>query len=312
MLSGEFELAWRESDLISARANPDPNRFWDGRPLAGNRILIRCLHGFGDTLQFVRYVPLIRQIASSVMIEAQPQLKSLLTEACLADQVITWTEPEPVWDQQVEVMELPRIFRTTISTIPNCVPYISVSTRTEELPVARPSDLRIGVVWKSGAFNPSRSVPIEQFARIFGQMSVSFYALQVGPEHEDVRPWADCVYDLHHRLTAILDTARILKQMDMVITVDTMLAHLAGAMAIPVWTLLPFHADWRWMLHRDDSPWYPTMRLFRQPEPDNWAEVMARIESELRRLVLARSRSSPPPPCPAGKRSAKAAALLEQ
>jgi hypothetical protein len=124
MLLGDFESAWRESDLISARAKPDPNRFWDGRPLHGNRVLIRCLHGLGDTLQFIRYARLVREIARSLIIEAQPKLKILLERSDLAQDVITWSEPDPEWDQQDEIMDLPRNFRTTLETKPRTVPYI--------------------------------------------------------------------------------------------------------------------------------------------------------------------------------------------
>ena len=114
MLAGHFELAWRESDAIAQRGTPDPHRFWDGRPLTGRRVMLRCLHGLGDTLQFIRYAPLIRKDAKSLTIEAQPKLKRLLEQSQLADCVTTWGEFGPPWDQQVEVMELPLIFRTTL------------------------------------------------------------------------------------------------------------------------------------------------------------------------------------------------------
>src|SRR5579875_3153211 len=122
MLRGEFELAWRESDAIAARGKPDPHRFWDGSSLHGRDVLIRCLHGLGDTLQFIRYAPLLRKQTRSLTIEAQPTLKPLLELCPLADRVITWGDPEPRWDKQIEVIELPRIFRTTLETIPRNVP----------------------------------------------------------------------------------------------------------------------------------------------------------------------------------------------
>src|SRR5689334_18970584 len=119
MLSGDFELAWQESDTITARAKPDPNRFWDGRPFDGRNVLVRCLHGLGDTIQFIRYIRLIREKARRVAVEVQPSLKLLLKRSHIADEVFTWGEREPYWDQQIEVIELPRAFRTTIESIPN-------------------------------------------------------------------------------------------------------------------------------------------------------------------------------------------------
>jgi hypothetical protein len=285
MLLGDFERAWCESDEISSRGNADPNRFWDGRPLNGNRILIRCLHGLGDTLQFIRYAPLVRAIAHSVTIEAQPKLKALLAQSDLADNVITWSEAEPQWDQQVEIMELPRIFRTTVETIPRHVPYIHARALRADLRNNVPRFLRVGVAWTSSTFNPARSISIEQISPIFAIRGIAFFGLQSGPEHAELSPWSSLVHDLHDLVSSIQDTARVLKSLDLVITVDTMTAHLAGALAVPVWTLLPYECDWRWMLQRDDSPWYPTMRLFRQPEPGNWSAVVYQVGQALTALA---------------------------
>jgi hypothetical protein len=290
MLLGEFEPAWQQSDGISGRGNPDPNRFWDGRPLDHKRVLIRCLHGLGDTIQFIRYALSLRKFAASVTIEAQPKLKSLIAESGLADDVITWTDPEPPWDSQIEVTELPRIFRSTVDTIPRSVPYIHVA-RTIALPTEGGA-WKVGVVWCSSAFNPARSVPIEELAAIFDIPDISFYALQCGPEHEQITPWRSKVYDLHSRLITAQDTAGILRNLDLLITVDTMATHLAGALAVPVWTLLPYECDWRWMLDRDDSPWYPTMRLFRQPAPGNWNAVVSSVKQALEELVSEQQRVS--------------------
>lgn len=285
MLLGDFERAWRQSDLISSRANPDPNRFWDGRPLDGNRVLIRCLHGLGDSIQFIRYAPLVRSVARSVIIEAQPKLKILLSDSNLADEVFTWSEPEPAWDQQVEVIELPRIFRTTLDTIPDRVPYIHARPLSAEMLSARPTSFRVGIAWNSSGFNPARSISIEQIAPLFEAPHVTFLGLQAGPEHAELLPWSSTVSDLHDCVSTIHDTARVLKTLDLVITVDTMTAHLAGSLAVPVWTMLPYECDWRWMLHRNDSPWYPTMRLFRQPEPGNWSAVVDQVAHALTRIT---------------------------
>lgn len=289
MRLGDFERAWSESDRIAQRGHPDPNRFWDGCPLAGERVLIRCLHGLGDTIQFIRYAPSLRSIAQSVTIEAQPKLKMLLQQSCLADYVITWNEPEPAWDQHVEVMELPRIFRTTVDTIPHHIPYIRAPHA--KLIESDPGTLAVGLAWTASTFNPARSIPIENLAAIFDIPGIAVYGLQSGPEHSELSPWLPAVRDLHDRVATIHDTAGVLKDLQLVISVDTMTAHLAGALGIPVWTLLPYECDWRWMLDRRDSPWYPTMRLFRQPEPGNWSAVADQIREALLKLSQRRTKS---------------------
>ncbi len=279
MLSGNFELAWRESDVISSRGNPDPYQYWNGQPLAGHSVLVRCLHGLGDTLQFIRYAPLIRKQARSLAIEAQPRLKSLLQDSQLADHVFTWGEPEPHWDQQMEVVELPRIFRTTLKTIPNHVPYIDVPA---SCPRQNHRSPRVGLIWASSAYNPARSMPLEQMAPLFDIPDISFFSLQAGPERAELLPWSNRIPSLHQEGACVSADAARLKNTDLLITVDTMMAHLAGAMARPVWTLLPYECDWRWMLDREDSPWYPTMRLFRQPRPGDWPSVIQRVRQALR------------------------------
>jgi hypothetical protein len=280
MLLGDFESAWRQSDLIKNRGRPDPNRFWGGRPLEGKRVLIRCLHGLGDTIQFIRYAPLVQSIASSVTIEAQPKLKRLLEHSGLADSVITWSEPEPPWDEQVEVMELPRIFRSTLETIPRTVPYLRACD-TDPIPPHRavPS-LAVGVAWCSSTFNPARSIPLQELAALFDVPGISFFGLQSGPEHTELSSFPS-ITDLSDQVATLHDTARVLEALQLIITVDTMTAHLAGALGVPVWTMLPYECDWRWMLEREDSPWYPTMRLFRQSEPGDWSSVVIRLKQHL-------------------------------
>jgi hypothetical protein len=274
MLRGDFEQAWSESQQIAQRGTPDPQQYWDGRPLRGRKILIRCLHGLGDTLQFIRYAPLIREQAQSLVIEAQPQLKPLLNEAHIADEVITWGEREPAWDQQIEVIELPRIFGTTVQSIPQNVPYLGVRSpyRGNHLTFgSRP--LRVGIAWVAGAYNPARSIPFEELTPLFSLPGVCIFSLQGRAEQ---------ITELCDESTPVLSVAQMFRTLDLVISVDTMLAHLAGAMACPVWTLLPYECDWRWMTHREDSPWYPTMRLFRQPSPGDWHSVIQRVERRLR------------------------------
>jgi hypothetical protein len=284
MLLGRFESAWQESDRISARGRPDPNRFWDGNEVDGRDVLIRCLHGLGDTLQFIRYARLLRNRVRSLTIEAQPSLKALLSRAKLADRVITWGEAEPLWNQQIEVIELPRVFRTTLESIPNHVPYLNVGPKiASEYHGSRP--LRVGLVWSGSRYNPARCIALKQVASLFDIAEVRFFSFQADPERSQLRPWAEKVQDAYTGSTCTWLTAEKLNSVDLIITVDTMMAHLAGGAGRPVWTLLPFVCDWRWMLRRTDSPWYPTMRLFRQPQPGDWASVVEAVKEKLHRIV---------------------------
>jgi hypothetical protein len=285
MLDGNFELAWRESDAISHRGQPDTNRFWDGQSLTGRSILMRCLHGLGDTIQFSRYAPLIRKQAKRLVIEAQPKLKPLLQQSGIADCVITWGDPEPHWDQQIEIIEIPRIFRTTIESIPNVVPYLDLPTVPLISPYDGTRDLRIGLAWASSSYNSARSITLDRMAGILSVPGVAFFSLQGGEERQQLSSYPRQIVDLEEESRSVLATARAMKSFDLVISVDTMVAHLAGAMGRPVWTLLPYECDWRWMLGREDSPWYPTMRLFRQPRPEDWGSVVERVQTELEALV---------------------------
>ena len=282
MLLGDFENAWSESDAISRRGKPDRHRYWNGQRIDGRSVIIRCLHGLGDTLQFIRYAPLVRERTRSLTIQAQPSLKTLLKESFPEEKVITWGEPEPFWDQQIEVIELPRIFRTTLDTIPAEVPYICAGADPERAgtyDALRP--LRVGINWASSGYNPARSMQLGQMAQLAATPNVVLYSLQAGPERKELTSCSIRIEDRCDESGCLLAAARTLSGIDLVITVDTMLAHLAGAAAKPVWTLIPYEGDWRWMLDRADSPWYPSMRLFRQPRPGAWPAVMDAIASEL-------------------------------
>jgi hypothetical protein len=259
MLLGDFEAAWKESDAIARRGNPDPNRFWTGIPLAGQDVMLRCLHGLGDTIQFLRYAPLIKREARTLTIEAQPALEKLIQNCGLADNVITWGEPEPPWSVQLEVMELLRVFRTVVTSIPNEMPYLRMQP-TEKTVMSR--QLQVALVWASSRFNPARSIPLEALAGICDVAGCDFFSLGGEPKRGELLDTGRAFRDMYDRTNCPLRAAKTLLMMDLLITVDTMMAHLAGALGVRVWTLLHHAADWRWLLERRDSPWYPT--LFRQ------------------------------------------------
>jgi hypothetical protein len=278
---GDLAGAWAVSDRIRRRIDKvcDPTlprhfqQIWDGTPLAGRHVLIRCYHGLGDTIQFVRYAPLVRASARSVAVWAQPALLPLLRRAAGIDRLLPLHDgsPEIDYDADIEVMELPYAFRTTLSTIPGNVPYLAADPRP-----LHGDGLRVGVAWRGGDWDGDRSIPFGDVASLFEGRGVSWYSLQrdstAGEEHERLaRPNTD----------GVLVTAEVMKGLDLVLSVDTMAAHLAGALAIPVWTLLPYEADWRWMAGRHDSPWYPTMRLFRQKSPGRWRPVIEHVRQAL-------------------------------
>jgi hypothetical protein len=283
MLLGDFDSAWKESEQIDKHGRPDVNRFWDRKPLRGQRVLIRCLHGLGDTLQFIRYAPLLRKQVASLTIETQPPLKRLIQQSGLADYVMTWGEPEPVWDRQIEILELPRIFRTTIETIPSTIPYLKGTPR--EHVGSNEERLRVGLVWASSRYNPSRCIPLATLSEVCRTPGVEFYSFQAGDNRHELAD-VDCpIQDAFDRSGCIQGAADGLANMHLLITVDTMMAHLGGALGMPVWMLLPFQADWRWMLYRTDSPWYSTMRLFRQEIDGEWDAPVNQLRSALQRLI---------------------------
>lgn len=254
MLHGDFERAWSLSDL-------SPNCPHHLEDLAAKRILLRCDHGLGDTIQFIRYAPLLRSAAGHIIAHVQPRLVPLVRRLPEIDRVFTWNEPWPrgEYDCEIEIMDLPYLFRTTLDTIPREVPYLSVDPA-----LLGPPTGGIGLQWSAGEWDAGRSLPVSALAPLHCIPGVRLVSLQDGPYTPDV--------------TA---TAAAIMGLDLVITVDTMVAHLAGALGKPVWVLLPYEADWRWMLDRGDSPWYPTMRLFRQDETRHWAPVMDRVRQAL-------------------------------
>jgi Glycosyltransferase family 9 (heptosyltransferase) len=287
MRRGAFEAAWTISDaVLRARAGmpcwhwPRHLQYvWDGTPLAGKRVLVRCYHGLGDTIQFIRYAPLIKAIAKEVIVWAQPALLPLLRTMRGIDQLLPLHQgtPEVEYDVDVEIMELPHIFRTTLATVPAEIPYLHVTPAS----LPRHGRMAVGVVWAAGDWNHARrSMPFPLCAPLARVPGVTLYILQRGPA---LNHYQHGVGILSGSKDAVED-ARLIRALDLVISVDTMPAHLAGALGVPVWTLLDATADWRWMDRREDSPWYPTMRLFRQECPGAWEPVMARVVAELTRF----------------------------
>jgi hypothetical protein len=279
---GDFETAWALSDRIRLRndgatdhhAPRHVQRIWNGAPLEDRRVLIRCYHGLGDTIQFIRYLPLVRASAREVVVWVQRDLLPILEATYGGIRFLPLHDgtPDVAYDVDIEVMELPYAFRTTLSTIPCDVPYFRAAAM--RLPAHdRP---RVGLAWRAGDWDTRRSVPFELIRRLLDVSSVDWYSVQY-----NARP-AETHGSLHSFPNASVSlTAQYMRALDLVITIDSMPAHLAGALGAPVWTLLTHHADWRWLLERKDSPWYPTMQLFRQPAPGQWAPVIDMVRHAL-------------------------------
>jgi len=284
MLVGDFEAAWQESDSIAQRGSRGECELWDGKPFEGQRVYIRCLHGYGDAIQFLRYADPLRQLASSVAVQVHPEMVAVARRIRGIDTVVTWCNdlPREAWDQQIEASELPRAFRTSLATIPRDIPYVHVAESaiaSSRRHLGTSSKPRVGLLWASSNWDPTRCMRLTDLQPLLHSKDIELYSFQRGPERSELLQLdsASRVHDTALHSPGIIDTAADLMNMDLLITVDTMAAHLAGALGRPVWTLLPYEADWRWMLCRSDSPWYPTMRLFRQKTPGDWAPVVAEV-----------------------------------
>jgi hypothetical protein len=290
MLQGDFEAAWRESDAIRRRGAPDPHRFWNGEDICDKRLIVRCLHGFGDAVQFLRYVPALRSLARDVVVEVPPRFLELARCIHGVEHVITWGDaaphPAPEWDVQMEVMELPYFFRTGLRDLPIAerylhLPQADVERVAKHLGAA--DALRIGVVWSAGEWNLSRCIPYRALASLLETRDCEFWNLQGATSSAERPPCASApLREIPGCRDRILTLAAVIARLDLVITVDTLAAHLAGALGVPAWVMLQFAADWRWMTGTSRCPWYPSLRIFRQPRPGDWESVVAEVQVELR------------------------------
>lgn len=301
LLAGDMEKGWEDFNWRYKHFEREklfPHNYhqprWQGQSFVGQRLLVYCEQGHGDAIQFIRYLPIVKQLGGTVLLETWETLQTLFSSVKGVDElyVIDKNRPCPEqFDFAVSIMDLPYIFKTTLSTIPNQVPYLE--TDMEAVQQHRKSfesgRLKVGLVW---AGNPqhgndkNRSVTLEGFADILSIPGISFYSLQKGQAQKQLdqvvmnRPT-----DMGTGLNNFRDTANVIAALDMVISVDTAVAHLAGAMGKEVWTLLPFAPDWRWMIERCDSPWYPSMRLYRQPKIGDWNSVFEKLTHDLRNKI---------------------------
>jgi len=293
LLQGDLAVGWPEYESRWKVGVGDERKLlqrrWKGEPLGGERILLYAEQGLGDTMQFVRYVPLVAERGGEVVLEVQPALHGLLAGTDGASRVIRRGETLPEFTWQCPLMSLPLALGTKLETIPAGVPYIvadavRVDPWRERL---QKNTRRVGLAWAGNPGHPRdrlRSIPLEQLVPLLNVAGTTFYSLQFGSGSEQMkqlRPGGQLV-DLGDELQDFANVAAIVANLDLVISIDSAVAHLAGALGTPVWILLNKGCDWRWFLEREDSPWYPTARLFRQSNPGGWQEVVKRIEHELR------------------------------
>ena len=293
LLSGNFAAGWKNYELrwedapLQHRPFTEPQ--WRGEPLNGERILLHAEQGYGDTLQFIRYVPLVQAAGGTVMLEVQSRLRRIAAELPGVTEVVCTGDALPAFDWHCPLLSLPQAFHTEMETIPAQTPYLFIPEEAQRKAETLdwPSEgLRVGLVW---AGNPTfaqdryrfRSAPLPLFRPIFEFPGVHLFSLQVGESTAQLAEAPGEIVDLSPNTTDMADTAGLIAHLDLVISVDTSVAHLAAGLGVPTWVLMPYSPDWRWLQEREDTPWYPAMRLFRQQQPGDWESVIQRMRDAL-------------------------------
>ena len=303
LTAGDYERGWREFEWRLAPADSHLRRSfsqpqWTGQDLRGKRILLHAEGGLGDAIHFCRYVPMVAELGATVLLECHPPLLPLLAKLPGVSAAYGRGQPMPQADYHCPFQSLPALFGTTLQTIPNRVPYLfPAADRVERwrAKLGQQRGLRIGLSWCGNPVVwPRRSRTLAIFAPLAALEGIEWHSLQVGPAASEARPAGMDIVDHAADLRDLGETAALAAQMDLIISVDSVVAHLAGALGKPVWVLLPKDACFRYLLERSDSPWYPTMRLFRQrPQADDWVQVVAEIAG-----ALIQAKTSSPNPYP--------------
>jgi hypothetical protein len=292
MRAGDFARAWAINDRDLARScasRPEKHggprheqRIWRGEDLRSRRVLVRCYHGLGDTIQFVRFMPALREIADEVIVWCQPQLLPLIERVAGVDRALPLHDgtPEVEFDVDIEIMEVPHALRAGDDLVAMRQPYLSLPQTGAPARLGLTGDLSIGLVWEAGDWDRRRSVPAALLGQL-GEEGVQLYALQRGPAADA----AAAVGASDISTPGICTLGHQLRQLDLVICVDTMVAHLAGALGCPTWVLLHSECDWRWPASGASSLWYPSLRLFHRRSPGQWESVIEDVWLALRNRI---------------------------
>ena len=297
LLQGNFASGWAEYEwrlhCETGRVSPRCTPVWDGTNPAGRRIMLFAEQGLGDTIQFVRFANSLKEFGATVFIECQPPLVPLLANAAGLDGVFARDDRLPEFDVAVPLLSVPHRLNTSVDSIPADVPYLAASDELTDhwaRHLAPIESLKIGIAWQGAAGHLDdnrRSIPLTAFAPLSRIDGVTLISLQKGHGIEQLDAGSldfDVVRlpdDVDTTNGAFMDTAAIMQQLDLVVTSDTAIAHLAGALGVRAWIALSTGPDWRWLMDRDDSPWYPSARLFRQQSPGDWDDVFARMAGQL-------------------------------
>jgi len=260
---------------------------WQGEPITGKILLVRREQGAGDTLQFIRFIPQLLQRGARVLLDVSPDLAELSQSIAPAVELLDRNATHPTPDFYVNLMSLPRLLGVTLDNLPATIPYLSPDPCKVAAWHARLDSLRgkkIGIVWAGNpkhANDRNRSCPLDLLSPLFGQDGLAWFSLQKGAAAAQLTRHRTAITDLGPELHSFSDTAAALSALDLLITVDTSVAHLAGALGRPAWVMLPYAPDWRWLLQREDSPWYPALRLLRQDEGGDWNGVVRKLAAAL-------------------------------
>jgi tetratricopeptide (TPR) repeat protein len=292
---GDFENGWQNYEwrfkvkLYDSYYKHLPQ--WDGSSLEGKTILLCREQGFGDNIQFVRYAGLLKNMGATVVVVCQQPLKSIFKTVAGIDKLLTENDTIPYCDCYIHMLSLPFLFGTTLDNIPNNVPYL-YPDKTQRREILKKTSVieafKVGIVWRGNSSHKNdenRSINPNKLAEILDIDSCIFINLQKDSTEDELAAFVGRknFIDFSHTLTDFSDTATIISKLDLIISVDTSIAHLSGALGVATWIMLPFSPDWRWLRGRDDTPWYPSVSLFRQSTPKGWDKVIKMIKEELTR-----------------------------
>jgi hypothetical protein len=297
LLNGDFAEGWKQFDWRFRLPGKKPMPFvgppWNGslEALRGRQLMLGAEQGFGDTIMFARYVPILADAGAHVTLVCQPELKQLLKTVPKIGHVMTPGDPIPRYEIHAPLMSVGKLLGTNLQSIPTSTPYLSADPQKqskwrERLAALGPTK-KVGIAWAGRPTHTNdrnRSMQLQRLASLLGVPNVTFVSVQKGPATDQLRSYSQII-DAGNDLNDFADTAALLSELDLLISVDTSVVHLAGALNKPVWVLLPHLPDWRWLLGRTETAWYPAMKLFRQDGPGTWSRVIERVVAEVQAFV---------------------------